>query len=867
MDDIIKEIIIRCYREVLGRSPDLRGMNNYLRQLKDGTVRDDEHLKSILLSSPEYKQHFVVPIKEPPKKVLQSKEIAVVKNSHHQNILAKQIGADIVPYLYEEMVKYKTLIYMGMYDSSYLSFLFEVKKNHPKINIILWWIGSDVWHALKNPNYDIEAVKNLGDKHFCVSSGLKKELESIGIDAEELCLVPYGEFPLCSLPEDYTVGIYMASETEFYNYRKIEEIISKTPNTKYIIYGNNVELGISKYSNVEVCGWVEDTKKILERCSCILRLTKHDGFPKSIIEAMMMGRFIITNHHFRYVSVLDDIKNIVDLIKTHPVNPHYMSNWYRKNYSSDIIRKRLSSANVVLPREYGENNGVATHIEIMKKYSDLSFEDGKGVIGKIVNTHAEGLRNEPTIDVYTAHSYYTSEDYPILNGNNEVLANAQKAKRIICVSKYVKDFLVKNNIDESKMTVIGNSVDLEEIDKVKEFIDKRIDKKYSLFIGNEKVKRPALFVKLAKIFPKDMFVVIGCEGLKMPKNVIRFDSMERKDVLKLIKGCSIFLCLSKRESCPYVLLESMAMEKTCIASNYAGQKEIIIDGKNGYLFEPDNIRYLSKIYKKAKRKNVGKEARKHIEKYFDAQLEVPKMDSIFNPPKVSVLTFVYCTKENKRLEMLKECIESVRKQNFPSYEHIIIDDGSLIDLRKEIKEMNNTHLKYYFKEHTGIINSTEPLNYGLKVAQGEYLIILASDDLQLWTLFPLSESLDNHPEWIGVVGTHMRDDNMVYGHNSKMPIVDQLLYGNCINGNSIMFRRSVLKKIDLPPNDVGFAADYDLWVRISEVGKIERVNIVASLYRTHPKATRFETRKDMGKRKRILKHIVELAKERRTLIK
>jgi len=526
----------------------------------------------------------------------------------------------------------------------------------------------------------------------------------------------------------------------------------------------------------------------------------------------------------------------------------------------------------VLPK-VGKNNGVATHLEIVKRYSRYNVVNWTGKGAGIVNIQAIG-NLYPKIDVFTAHSYYADEQARTKFGasaNKRLIHNAKQAKRVICVSKYVQNYLVKSGVARFKTVVIENPVDLKEIDAVKP-TSRKLPKKFSLFMGDKDVKRPKLFVELARAFPNEDFVAIGLPPeLNPPKNVTVVPKVARAEALSIIRSCTILLLLSKRESCPYALLEAMAMKKTCIASNYAGQAEIIQHGKNGFLFKPDNIINLKntfRAYKDTSNLKERKEARLTIERKYNARIQVPKIDSVYVPPTVSIITYVYCTPGNKRFKQLMEAIVSVRNQGFPSYEHIIVDDGSTIDLHNKL---TNKNIRYYWKPNTGIIKTTETFNLGFIRAQGNYCIILPSDDLHMGnTLSRLATYLDKHPKTVAVVGNYIdqRFRNGKLRKESKVirrekNIKDQLLHDNCVNAVGCMFRRSALAMIDMPPNDTGFASDYDLWMKLSELGPFDRIPDCVIKYRCFANATRFQTQKDMKYRKKCVNKVIYRAKKRR----
>ena len=95
-------------------------------------------------------------------------------------------------------------------------------------------------------------------------------------------------------------------------------------------------------------------------------------------------------------------------------------------------------------------------------------------------------------------------------------------------------------------------------------------------------------------------------------------------------------------------------------------------------------------------------------------------------PKVTVVTATYNLIKEGREQFFRQCVESVHNQTYKNIEHLIIDgasnDGS-IDLIKEYADKG--WIKYVSEPDKGMCDA---MNKGIKMAKGEYIAILNSDD-------------------------------------------------------------------------------------------------------------------------------------------
>ena len=116
-------------------------------------------------------------------------------------------------------------------------------------------------------------------------------------------------------------------------------------------------------------------------------------------------------------------------------------------------------------------------------------------------------------------------------------------------------------------------------------------------------KNPEMFNKIAEAFPKIGFTWIGEGDLRnklTSKNINVTGWKERKEVLQILNNNDIFILTSLWEGLPISLLEAMYMKKICIVSNCIGNRDVIVNGNNGFVANEINdfIKYIQEILDK-----------------------------------------------------------------------------------------------------------------------------------------------------------------------------------------------------------------------------------------------------------------------------
>jgi glycosyltransferase involved in cell wall biosynthesis len=187
---------------------------------------------------------------------------------------------------------------------------------------------------------------------------------------------------------------------------------------------------------------------------------------------------------------------------------------------------------------------------------------------------------------------------------------------------------------------------------------------------------------------------------------------------------------------------------------------------------------------------------------------------------------------------LAPAIESILDQTFEDFEFIIVDDGSedgsssIIAKYAEI----DSRVVVISRENRGLVYS---LNEAIGVAKAEFIARMDADDISLPDRFKKQITfLRENPHVVCVGGRPIViDENSFELICFSVPldsdfIEEQLLDGMCrLEHSATMYRRSTFQRVGGYREDYHPAEDLDLWLRMSEIGKIANLDEPVIKYR------------------------------------
>lgn len=199
-------------------------------------------------------------------------------------------------------------------------------------------------------------------------------------------------------------------------------------------------------------------------------------------------------------------------------------------------------------------------------------------------------------------------------------------------------------------------------------------------------------------------------------------------------------------------------------------------------------------------------------------------------PLVSIIMSAY-----NAVEYLKTAIESVLGQTYPSFEFIIINDGSTDNTNLIIKEYADKDKRIRIIDHQKNRGLIASLNEGVEIASGEYIARQDADDISLPSRLEKQVRFLQKNNQIGMVGANYHvidergtvvDTTNVFTQPTDLALAE--IFTNQFGHGTIMARAELLKKHRFDQN-YKHAEDYELWSRLAH--EAELANLKEPLYK------------------------------------
>jgi glycosyltransferase involved in cell wall biosynthesis len=188
-----------------------------------------------------------------------------------------------------------------------------------------------------------------------------------------------------------------------------------------------------------------------------------------------------------------------------------------------------------------------------------------------------------------------------------------------------------------------------------------------------------------------------------------------------------------------------------------------------------------------------------------------------------------------RGHLIGRAIESVCRQTYDQYEVVVVDDGSTDDTGNVVAPLLTNRVKYVRKVN-GERGSAR--NYGVSLAQGDYVNFLDSDDV----LYPnhLSSAVDALDRYPGLKAFHLGYD--VKDESGKLlraggrinSLASLILKGNPLSCNGVFISTETARQHRFSEDrSLSGLEDWELWLRLTRVTEIRCLDVITSTVVEH----------------------------------
>jgi glycosyltransferase involved in cell wall biosynthesis len=201
-------------------------------------------------------------------------------------------------------------------------------------------------------------------------------------------------------------------------------------------------------------------------------------------------------------------------------------------------------------------------------------------------------------------------------------------------------------------------------------------------------------------------------------------------------------------------------------------------------------------------------------------------------PLVIVIISTY-----NRAQKLRSALRSVVNQTYNNLEIIVIDDGSTDNTSEVVKNFKDKRIKYLYKKNSGPYDSR---NYAIRRSKGDYIAFLDDDDQYLPQKIEMQvEFMQKHKEYGFCYGNlkilKNRKSHLIISKEKENTYINLLLdgTGSYVTIQTILLKRSVVKKTGLFRLDIKRAEDYDYWLRCAKKFKFGYIDKPLAIYKLH----------------------------------
>ncbi|MCO7177116.1 lipopolysaccharide 1,6-galactosyltransferase [Sporolactobacillus kofuensis] len=190
-------------------------------------------------------------------------------------------------------------------DTKLIKVCYMIRKMMKLRFSIVSWIHFSLFNE---PLVNVKLLK-CADAHLCISTGISKQMQSIGIDPSKLFTI-YNPIPRNSStierPEQNVDFLYIG-RVQFEGQKRMKDLLTTLSHVKgewkLNIYGDGEDTDLCKQFAIKLGianqivwhGWVKNAWSIIDRATALLLSSAYEGLPMVLAEALSRGIYCVSS--------------------------------------------------------------------------------------------------------------------------------------------------------------------------------------------------------------------------------------------------------------------------------------------------------------------------------------------------------------------------------------------------------------------------------------------------------------------------------------------------------------------------------------------------------------------------------------------
>lgn len=286
--------------------------------------------------------------------------------------------------------------------------------------------------------------------------------------------------------------------------------------------------------------------------------------------------------------VVNNLSSNFDIFLACPNDKPYYENWKENKKVKDIYK--MTHRKFTLKKLFGLNKFIKEN----KIFIIHSHGKGAGIYSRLLK-----ILNPKLKVIHTLHGFHIQE-YGTLKKHIYIYIEkflTLLTDRFINVSNGEKNICLDFNIFKSDQSnVIYNGIrQIEPVENAKQKINlqgkivittiSRFDYPKNMFCGYEIAKRFKGIKNIVFLWLGDGDDKMSLEQKAKDEGVNIVFTGFTKEIPLYLSATDIYLSTSRWEGLPYALIEAQSLGLPIVASNVVGNNEVVLNNKNGFLFE------------------------------------------------------------------------------------------------------------------------------------------------------------------------------------------------------------------------------------------------------------------------------------------